>query len=146
MSSLLPWQIFSPTPIYCKMFKIFSYSSVSFSESQACRKCRLLMDLEVRLSKLETRLRTTDSIVAPATSQQQLACAARPSLAGVSCSPAAPEQPGSQGGWVAVRRKRSPKQRPMVHQCLLNLGYCFSPLGDTPTGKLTLDIGDSVLR
>ena len=107
--------ISSPTPIYCNMCEMFSYSFAFFSESQACRKCRLFMGLEARLSELENRLRIKDSSVAPVASQQQLACADRPSLTAIICSPAAPEQPGSQGGWVVVRRKRSPKERPVVH-------------------------------
>ena len=55
----------SPTPIYCKVCEMFSYSSAFFSESQACRKCSLFMDLEPRLSELENRLRTKDRVVAP---------------------------------------------------------------------------------
>ena len=87
--------IFYPTPIYCKMCEMFSYSSASFIQSQACRKCSLFMDLEARLNDLETWLCTKDSVVAPVASQQQLVWADRPCLAAVSCSPAAPEQPGS---------------------------------------------------
>ena len=71
------------TLIYCKMCEMFSYSSASFSESQACRKCSLFMDLEARVSELETRLCTKDSVVAHAASQQPLACADRPSLVAV---------------------------------------------------------------
>ena len=54
---------------------MFSYSSASFSDSQACRNCSLFVDLEARLSEFETWVCTQDSIVASAVSQQQLVCA-----------------------------------------------------------------------
>ena len=48
------------------------------------------IDLEARLSEVETRLRAQESVVASLSCQQQLACADQPRLAAVSCSPKQP--------------------------------------------------------
>uniref|UniRef100_A0AAQ5ZPD7 SGNH hydrolase-type esterase domain-containing protein n=1 Tax=Amphiprion ocellaris TaxID=80972 RepID=A0AAQ5ZPD7_AMPOC len=70
------------------------------------------------------------------------------SVASASRTLAAPEQPGSQGSWVTVRRKRSPKLKPAVpaHHKPLHVSNRFSPLNDTPTEKPTLIIGSSIVR
>ena len=74
----------------------------------------MFIALEVRLSELEARFHKLDhSHVGVVASQANVGD--WPRVAAANSSPAAPVQPASQGGWVMVRRKRSPKQRSVDH-------------------------------
>ncbi|XP_070773704.1 uncharacterized protein [Enoplosus armatus] len=83
---------------------------------------------------LEARLRTMEAAVV---SQPPVAGVDRPSVAPASRPPAAPEQPGSQGGWVTVRGKHSPQQKPTVHHQPLHVSNRFSPQRHTERQILT---------
>uniref|UniRef100_A0A8P4KBD1 SGNH hydrolase-type esterase domain-containing protein n=1 Tax=Dicentrarchus labrax TaxID=13489 RepID=A0A8P4KBD1_DICLA len=56
-----------------------------------------------------------------------------------------PEQPGSRGGWVNVRRKNKPL-KPTAHHQWIHVSNNCSPLSVTPTEETTLVIGSSIVR
>ncbi|XP_069575017.1 uncharacterized protein [Brachyistius frenatus] len=127
----------------CSVCDMFSYDPASLNDNATCNKCSVVRALEARVTELESRLCTMlNNQLAVGASQGggvQLSRAAGL----VSRSPATPEQ---TGGWVAVQRRHSAKQKPTVHHRPLHVSNRFSPLGETPAEKPTLVIGDSILR
>ena len=97
----------SVSPSHCSVCEMFSYFSASFSENGKCRKWSLFVTLEVRLSELKTRFRQLDHSPVGAISSQADIVAGQPGVGAAAAggSPAAPEQPASQGDWVTVWSK-----------------------------------------
>ncbi|XP_070403099.1 uncharacterized protein [Nothobranchius furzeri] len=121
---------------------MFSYSSASFSDNGTCNKCSIFVALEARVSELESRLCAVEK---PANSRSYLARAGLTSSEPpCSDTPAEPEQPGPQAGWVTVRRKH--RTQPVGHHQPIHVSNRFSPLSDAPTDKPTLIIGSTIVR
>ncbi|XP_069561877.1 uncharacterized protein [Brachyistius frenatus] len=126
----------------CSVCDMFSYDPASLHDNATCNKCSVVRALEARVTELESQLCTMLYNQLAVGANQVVGVQLSRATGLVSRSPTAPEQPG---GWVAVRRRHSPKQKPTVHHRPLHVSNRFSPLGETPAEKPTLVIGDSIL-
>lgn len=125
----------SPSPaLSCSVCHMFSYSSDCLVIMVHVINDFLFAALEASVRELESWLHTMEAnSLAAVASQPPLADAVRHSVAPASCPPAAPKQPGNQGGWITVRKKRSPNSKPTkVHHPPLHLSNRFGPLSDKP--------------
>ncbi|XP_069561999.1 uncharacterized protein [Brachyistius frenatus] len=127
----------------CSVCDMFSYDPASLHDNATCNKCSVVRALEARVTESESQLCTMLYNQLAVGANQVVGVQLSRATGLVSRSPAAPEQPG---GWVAVQRRHSPKQKPTVHHRPLHISNRFSPLGETPAEKPTLVIGDSILQ
>ena len=136
----------SCSPVLSCLVCMFNYTSAFFTDNGTCTKRSLFASLEARLSDLENTICTLQMKPMSSLASQPPLAGERRLIAEPTRPPAAPEQQRNQGNWVTVRRKHSPKQKPMSHHPPSRISNRFSPLSDTPTERPILVIGSSILQ
>ena len=125
--------------ISCSNCLMFGYFPASFTGTDTCVKCSIVVRLEVGIIAIEARLRILESN--SATVKPMLAGADRQKVAPLSRPPATPEQ---QGDWVTVQKGHNAK--PAGPHQPVHVSNRYSPLSETPAEKPTLVIGSSIMR
>ena len=120
--------------ISCSTCLMFGYSPTSFTGTDICVKCSIVVRLEAGIIAIEGWLRILESN--SATVKPILVGADRQKVAPTSRPPTTPEQ---QGDWVTVQKRHNAK--PAGPHQPVHVFNRYSSLSEAPTEKPTLVIG-----